>query len=75
MNKILTAKDYLTECCHLSDYSLYKDEGKTLNDYFMYVQSAMKSKLCINMAKTFTIVLHAATALILPMLQSANAVG
>lgn len=33
MNKILTAKDYLTECCHLSDYSLYKDEGKTLNDY------------------------------------------
>ena len=33
MNKILTAKDYLTECCHLSDYSFYKDEGKTLNDY------------------------------------------
>ncbi len=33
MNNISNAKNYLTECCHLSDYSLYKDECKTLNDY------------------------------------------
>lgn len=33
MNNISNAKNYLTECCHLSDYSLYKDEYKTLNDY------------------------------------------
>lgn len=32
-------KDYLTDFCHMSNYSLYKDECKVLDDYIFICPS------------------------------------